>query len=189
MPWTMPLEGPTEVARAAYLADTSAFARLDKPHVAEAIGPLIAEGKIALCAPVAFELGVSARNGTDHEAIMSRVDGFASVPVTEGDHRRALALQRLLADRGQHRGLSLTDALVAAIAEARSLTVLHYDAELRRRLRPARRRHRPTGPMDCAARQRGLNAGMSSDLPSCPSCDCLHGPGRHLPCRTRRFRR
>lgn len=117
------------MARAAYLADTSAFTRLDKPHVAAAIGPLIAEGKIALCAPVAFELGFSARSAADHDAIMSRIDAFESAPTTEGDHQRALDLQRLLAHQGHHRALSLVDALVAAVAETRNLTVLHYDAD------------------------------------------------------------
>ena len=117
------------MTRAAYLADTSAFTRLDKPHVAAAIGPLIAEGKIALCAPVAFELGFSARSGADHDAIMSRIDAFESAPSTEGDHQRALDLQRLLAHRGHHRALSLVDALVAAVAETRNLTILHYDAD------------------------------------------------------------
>jgi predicted nucleic acid-binding protein len=117
------------MARTAYLADTSAFTRLNKPHVAAAIGPLIAEGKIALCTPVAFELGYSARNPTDHDAIMSRIDAFESAPTTEGDHQRALDLQRLLAQHGHHRALSLVDALVAAIAESRNLTILHYDAD------------------------------------------------------------
>ena len=32
-------------------------------------------------------------------------------------------------DRLHHRALSLVDALVAAVAESRSLTVLHYDAD------------------------------------------------------------
>lgn len=117
------------MARAAYLADTSAFTRLDKPHVAAAIGPLIAEGKIALCSPVVFELGFSARSGADHDAIMSRIDAFESAPATEGDHQRALDLQQLLAHRGHHRALSLVDALVAAVAETRNLTILHYDAD------------------------------------------------------------
>jgi predicted nucleic acid-binding protein len=117
------------MARTAYLADTSAFTRLNKPHVAAAIGPLIAEGKIALCAPVAFELGYSAQSPTDHDAIMSRIDAFESAPTTEGDHQRALDLQRLLAQHGHHRALSLVDALVAAIAESRNLTILHYDAD------------------------------------------------------------
>ena len=117
------------MARAAYLVDTSAFARLGKPHVAAAVAPLIAEGKIALCAPVVFELGFSARSASDHDAVMSRIDAFESVPTIEGDHRRALELQRLLAVRGRHRALSLVDGLVAAIAESRGLTVLHYDAD------------------------------------------------------------
>ena len=119
----------TDVARAVYLADTSAFARLSKPHVAAAVAPLVAEGSIALCAPVAFELGFSARSAADHDAVMSHIDAFESVPTTEGDHRRALELQGLLAGRGQHRALSLVDALVAAIAESRGLTVLHYDSD------------------------------------------------------------
>ena len=115
--------------RAVYLADTSAFARLDRPHVAAAFAPLIAEGKVALCAPVAFELGFSARSKADHHAVMSRVDAFESVPTTDGDHRRALDFQRLLASGGRHRAISLVDALVAAIAESRNLIVLHYDAD------------------------------------------------------------
>lgn len=117
------------MARATYLADTSAFTRLNKPHVASAIGPLIAEGKVALCAPVAFELGFSARSGADYQAIMSRIDAFEFAPATEGDHQRALDVQRLLAEQGQHRAVSLVDALVAAIAESRNLTILHYDAD------------------------------------------------------------
>lgn len=117
------------MARAVYLADTSAFSRLDRPSVAAAFAPLVARSQVALCAPVAFELGFSARNAGDHDEIMSRVDAFEAAPVTEGDHRRALELQRLLAGRGLHRALSLVDALVAAIAENRNLTVLHYDAD------------------------------------------------------------
>ena len=117
------------MARATHLADTSAFARLAKPHVAAAIAPLIADGRIALCTPVAFELGFSARTSADHDAIVSRIDAFESVPTTEADHRRALEIQRLLALKGHHRALSLVDGLVAAAAEARNLTVLHYDAD------------------------------------------------------------
>ena len=117
------------MARATHLADTSAFARLSKPAVAAAVAPLIAEGRIALCPPVMFELGFSARNAVDHEAIMSRLDAFDSVPATNADHHRAIGIQRQLAERGQHRALSLVDALVAAVAEARQLVVLHYDAD------------------------------------------------------------
>ena len=117
------------MARAVYLADTSPFSRLDRPRVAAAIAPLVARSQVALCPPVAFELGFTARNASDHDEIMSRVDAFESVPATEGDHRRSLELQRLLAERGLHRALSLVDALVASIAESRDLTVLHYDSD------------------------------------------------------------
>jgi predicted nucleic acid-binding protein len=117
------------VARVAYLADTSVFARLAQRDVAAVFTPLAAAGRVALCAPVAFELGYSARNAADHAAVLERLDAFPSVPVTDADHHRALEVQGDLAARGQHRALSLVDALVAAAAEARELTVLHYDAD------------------------------------------------------------
>ncbi len=117
------------MARATHLADTSVFARLSKASVAAAVAPLIVEGRIALCSPVIFELGFSARSSADHEAIMTRLDAFDAVPVTDGDHHRAIGIQRQLAEKGQHRALSLIDALVAAVAEARQLTILHYDAD------------------------------------------------------------
>jgi predicted nucleic acid-binding protein len=117
------------MARATFLADTSAFARLTNPLVVAAFAPLIAQGQIAVCAPVVFELGYSARNLADHRAIMDRLDAFEHVPIVNGDHQRAIDVQRLLAERGQHRALSLVDALLAAVAESRDLTLLHYDTD------------------------------------------------------------
>ncbi len=60
---------------------------------------------------------------------MSRLGAFESVPVTAADHARAISIQGLLADRGWHRALSLVDALVAAVAEAHGLVILHYEAD------------------------------------------------------------
>ncbi|MDE0701356.1 MAG: PIN domain nuclease [Acidimicrobiaceae bacterium] len=117
------------MARVTHLADTSAFARLSQPLVFATAAPLITAGRVALCAPVAFELGFSARNPDDHESIMSRLSAFESVPVTDSDHKRAIELQGHLAEKGLHRAISLVDALVAAVAEARQLIVLHYDAD------------------------------------------------------------
>src|SRR5665213_3270258 len=117
------------MARPRYLADTSAFARLSKPGVAAAFAPLVAQGQVALCAPVTFELAYSARNPVDYLELTSRLNSFAQVPVTEADHRRALDIQASLASISAHRALSLVDGLVAAIAEARDLIVLHYDAD------------------------------------------------------------
>ena len=112
-----------------YLADTSVFARLAKPSVAAAFAPLVAEGRVAVCAPVAFELGYAARDPGDYQALEDRLASFPPAPITDADHHRALDVQAGLAARSQHRALSLVDALVAAVAEARDLVVLHYDAD------------------------------------------------------------
>lgn len=117
------------MARTRYLADTSVFARLSKPSVAAAFAPLAAAGLVGLCLPVAFELGYSARNPDDYDALADRLSSFPPVPTTDADHRRALEVQAALAARSQHRALSLVDALVAAAAESRDLVVLHYDAD------------------------------------------------------------
>jgi predicted nucleic acid-binding protein len=42
---------------------------------------------------------------------------------------RALEVQRVLADRGQHRAPSVPDLLIAATAELCGLTVLHVDKD------------------------------------------------------------
>lgn len=120
------------MARVQYLADTSVFARLVKPAVAAAFSPLVAEGLVGLCAPVAFELGYSARTPGDYEALAAPLESFPLFPTTDGDHRRALAVQAELAARSQHRALSLVDGLIAAVAEARGLVVLHYDSDFER---------------------------------------------------------
>ena len=112
-----------------FLADTSVFARLSKPVVAARFAPLAATASVAICAPVAFEIGYSARSHDDYVAITDRLASFPSLPVTDADHRRALDVQASLAARGRHRALSLVDALVAAVAEVRELTVLHYDSD------------------------------------------------------------
>ncbi len=117
------------MAPPAYLVDTSVFARLTKPAVAAAFAPLVAQRRVALCAPVAFELGFSAQNHDDYLAVTDRLLAFPPVPVTDADHRRAREVQASLSERGQHRALSLVDGLVAAVAEARGLIVLHYDAD------------------------------------------------------------
>jgi predicted nucleic acid-binding protein len=117
------------VASVLYLADTSVFARLTKPVVLAAFAPLAAARQIALSAAVVFELGFAARSPADYREMTERLISFPAVPTTDADHRRAIDVQASLALRSQHRALSLVDALVAATAEARELTVLHYDAD------------------------------------------------------------
>ena len=115
-----------------YLVDTSVFARLTKPAVAASFAPRAAAGQVKLCAPVAFELGYAARSHGDFVALTDRLAAFAWVPVTDADLRRSLEVQAALVAIGQHRAVSLVDALVGAVAEARGLTILHYDSDFER---------------------------------------------------------
>jgi predicted nucleic acid-binding protein len=115
------------MSRIRYLVDTSVFARLTKINVAAAFAPYAATGQIGICAPVAFEIGYSARSHADYLAMAEKLLAFTEVPIYEADHRRSLEIQLALSTKGQHRALSLVDALVAAVAEARDMTILHYD--------------------------------------------------------------
>ena len=117
------------MARTRYLVDTSVFARLTKPSVMAAFAPLAAEGQVALCSPVAFELGYSARNPADYRKLSERLSSLPAAPVTDADHRRACEVQAALAESSQHRAISLVDGIVAAIAETCGLIVLHYDSD------------------------------------------------------------
>ncbi len=117
------------MARTRYLVDTSVFARLSKPNVAAAFAPYAATGQVGICAPVAFEIGYSARSHADYLILAERLLAFAAVPLSAADHERSLEIQLALSAKGQHRALSLVDALVSAAAEARQMTILHYDGD------------------------------------------------------------
>jgi predicted nucleic acid-binding protein len=49
--------------------------------------------------------------------------------MTSEIEQRAIEIQGLLAQRGQHRSARVVDLLLAATAEAYGLTVLHYDSD------------------------------------------------------------
>lgn len=117
------------MARARYLVDMSVLARLSRPPVAGAFTPLAAAGQVALCGGVIFELGYSCQNPIDHHDLMERLLAFDSLPTNDADFRRGLEVQAALAAGGQHRAISLVDTLVAAVAEAHGIAVLHYDAD------------------------------------------------------------
>lgn len=107
------------------------FARLSKPQVTAVHAPLAAEGRVTIYAPVAFELGYAARTSSDYQELTKRLGSFDMLPTSDADHRRALEVQAMLAALGQHRALSLVDALVAAVAEARSSTTTLASSWLR----------------------------------------------------------
>ena len=78
-----------------------------------------------------MEIGYSARDEAEWDRLALALETFELVE-TDAEHvRRARQVQRMLA-RNRQRGRKLPDLLIAAAAEAHSLTVLHYDADFER---------------------------------------------------------
>lgn len=116
-----------------WLIDKSAYVRIHLGQVSdlEAWLSRIDRGLVRVSGVTLLELGYSVRSGDE-----GRV-GFASPPLsrmpveylTPQNEQRALEVQMLLADRGQHRAPSIPDLLIAAIAECAGLTVLAHDKD------------------------------------------------------------
>lgn len=91
----------------------------------------IHRGLIRISTVTLLEIGYSTRNGVDHRSTLEEPP-VSSMPVehlTPAIEARAVEIQRLLADRGQHRAPSIPDLLIAATAELCKLTVLHVDKD------------------------------------------------------------
>ncbi|MFE4174671.1 PIN domain nuclease [Streptomyces sp. NPDC056909] len=112
-----------------FLVDKSALARWGQPKVAEVLDDLNERGLLATCAVVEYEMVHSARTKQDASRMRLSLRGFDYVPCNDEEHDRALWLQREALRQGFHRALSLSDVLIAAVAERRGLTVLHYDGD------------------------------------------------------------
>lgn len=111
-----------------HLVDTSALKRLGRAEVRSAIEPLAAAGVLARATICDLEVGYSARNDKEWERLIGALETFEPIETTAGHMRRALQVQRLLAQRSQ-RGRKIPDLLVAAAAEEHGLIVLHYDGD------------------------------------------------------------
>jgi predicted nucleic acid-binding protein len=90
---------------------------------------LFVNRKLVTCAVVDLELLYSAESPADYRATAEALLGMPRVPIEQVCSDRALETQAMLAERSQHRGVSLPDLLIAACAEKAGLTVLHYDAD------------------------------------------------------------
>jgi predicted nucleic acid-binding protein len=117
---------------ASYIADKSALARAHLPTVAARLEPLFVGGEIAACGIVDLELLFSARSGEDYLAILADRRSMPRAEIGEGGIERAIEVQTMLAHKGQHRGVTIPDLLIAAAAEADGLCVLHYDSDFER---------------------------------------------------------
>lgn len=110
-----------------FLVDTSVITRLSARPIRERIEALDREG-LARATITDLEVGFSARNGDEWDRLTGALGVFRPVEVEAHHFRRAGQVQRLLATRGL-RGWKVPDLLIAAVAEAAPLTVLHYDAD------------------------------------------------------------
>lgn len=114
-----------------WLIDKSAISRLHlAPDAAEWV-TRIERGLVRISTLTRLEVGYSARSADDHRSLLRELP-IASMPVeylTPRIEDRALELQSVLAERGQHRAPSVPDLLIAATAELAGLVVLHVDKD------------------------------------------------------------
>jgi predicted nucleic acid-binding protein len=109
----------------AYLADTSAWHR--SVQVRDRWSELIEQEHVAVCTPVALELLYSARSKSDYDTIVRNLERFPDLRLDARAEELALRTQAELAAHAQHRGPTPVDLLIAAIAEAHDVVLLHYD--------------------------------------------------------------
>ncbi len=115
---------------ARYLIDTSAAARMTNPKVADRLAPLIEAGLVATTAQLDAEALYSARTAADYAQIWSdRRLAYEYLPTNDEHWQAALDAQRSLAGTGRHRAVGMADLLIATLANAHDVTLLHYDAD------------------------------------------------------------
>jgi predicted nucleic acid-binding protein len=110
-----------------YLLDTSVVTRLAAPAVADRLRALDPDG-IGRTMLTDLEIGYSARNAPEWDRLIAAVELFPLVEIHHRDVERARQVQRLLAHRGM-KGRKVPDLIIAAVAEAANLVVLHYDTD------------------------------------------------------------
>jgi predicted nucleic acid-binding protein len=114
-----------------WLVDTSALVRIGMSADADEWAARIERGLVRISTVTRLEVGFSARSGADFRAALRRPP-LSAMPVehlTPAIEDRAVEVQLLLADRGQHRAPAIPDLLVAATAELAGLVVLHDDKD------------------------------------------------------------
>lgn len=110
-----------------FVLDTSVMTRLAVLEVRHRIEALDSSG-LARTSMTDLEVCFSARNGDEWDRLDSALGAFALLEIEPRHFERARQVQRRLAEEGL-RGRKIADLLIAAVAEASSFTVLHYDAD------------------------------------------------------------
>lgn len=111
-----------------HLADTSVLSRIAKPDIRSVVQRLAAASRVARCTISDLELGASARNADEWDRLVRALRTFVTIDIDPADVPRAGSVQRALTAAGL-RGRQLPRLLVAAVAQRRGLTLLHYDQD------------------------------------------------------------
>ena len=120
-------------APSTFLADTSAWARIDLPSISKEWNEAAESRRILTCSVVRYELFYSARDLASFDALGARLAHFRDLPVTASTHRAAHAAMRELAASGPlHHRVPLPDLLIAATAAEAGVAVVHCNAHFDR---------------------------------------------------------
>jgi predicted nucleic acid-binding protein len=115
---------------ARFLVDTSASARMNRPTVAQLVGPIIDSGLVATTPVLDAEACYSVRSPGEFARLRERRRATYEYLPTDDEHwQAALEAQFRLAVSGRHRSVGIADLLTAVLAEDHGLTVLHYDSD------------------------------------------------------------
>jgi predicted nucleic acid-binding protein len=114
-----------------WLIDKSAYTRIAGSPDAEVWVDRIERGLVRMSTVTRLEIGYSFRTAAQArlEVVSPPLSLMPIEYLTPAAEDRAVELQLLLADRGQHRAPSIPDLLVAATAEIAALTVLALDKD------------------------------------------------------------
>ena len=110
-----------------FLLDTSVLTRLRAPSIVQRIEQHDGDG-LARTSMTDLEIGFSARSADEWDRLVAALAAFRRIDVEAHHFDRAQQVQRRLVADGL-RGRKVPDLLIAAVAEATSLIVLHYDAD------------------------------------------------------------
>ncbi len=103
---------------------------MKSPAVAHRLAPLIEAGLVATTAQLDAEALYSARNPVEYEQVWAdRRLAYEYLPTEDEHWQTALGAQRTLARDGRHRAVGMADLLIAALAIAHDVTLIHYDSD------------------------------------------------------------
>lgn len=108
--------------RATHLADTSAWAQLQRSEVAARLAPLFVGGRIATCRIVDLELLASAIDAAEHAEMAEERSLYPEATIDRAVLDRALEVQGRLGGAAP-----ATVLIIAAAAELAGLVLLHHD--------------------------------------------------------------